>query len=150
MQGESSRAYEAFRMYRDAGPRRTVAALTERAGVSERTLMGWSSKFDWRARAEAWDDECARQEDRQRLDDIKVMYDVHRRVGRVAVTKALQALQNLPVDHIPAGAAARLLELGTRIERQTLGQSPEDFFGLTDESEDDDAFAKLARELNIA
>jgi hypothetical protein len=148
MEGESARAYEAFRLFRDDGPRRTVDGIRGRVDVSERTLQGWSSKFDWRDRSLAWDDECARVEDRQRLDDIRTMYDMHRRVGRVAVTKALQALQNLPVDRIPPGAAARLLELGTRIERQTLGTSPEDFYGVTDEPDVEDAFATLARELD--
>jgi hypothetical protein len=147
--GETQRAYTAFRVYRDDPPR-TIESVAVRTGASQRTVEGWSSRFSWRDRADAWDDERHRVEDRQRMEDIKTMYDTHRRVGRVAVMKALKALQDLPADRIPAGAAARLLELGTRIERQTLGTSPEDFYGVSDEPDVEDAFAKLARELDIA
>ena len=119
-------------------------------GVSTRSVERWSSRWDWPRRAQAWDDEVHRLEDRKRLDDIKTMYDLHRRVGKVAITKALQALNDLPADRIPAGAAARLLELGTRIERQTFTTTPEDLWGSTEEADVEDAFAKLARELDIA
>lgn len=144
---ESPQAYQAFRMYRDSGSSRNQAAVVEGMGVAEQTVKNWSSKHNWRERALAWDDECARVEDRQRLDNIRTMYDQHRRVGRVAIAKALAALQQLPADHIPAGAAARLLELGIRVERQTLSTTPEDFLGVRDDTDVEDAFAALAREL---
>lgn len=144
---EPPRAYAAFRLYRDDGAHRTVQGVRERAGVSERTINSWSSRYDWRDRALAWDDELARTEDHARLEQARTMYDQHRRVGRVAIAKALAALQNLPPDRIPAGAAARLLELGIRVERQTLSTSPEDFIGMRDDIEVEDAFAALAREL---
>jgi hypothetical protein len=147
LDGESPKAYAAFRMYRDDGVERTVQGVRERARVSERTINSWSSRFDWKRRALAWDDECARVEDDSRLENIREMYDLHRRVGKVAITKALQALQQLPPDRVPAGAACRLLEIGTRIERQTLSTTPEDFMGISDEPDVEDAFAALAREL---
>jgi len=150
LDGESSVAYAAFRLYRDDGSSRTAQGVRDRCGATEGTINKWSSRFSWRERALAWDDECTRVEDRQRLETIRKMYDQHRKVGRVAISKALLALQNLPADHIPAGAAARLLELGTRIERQTLATTPEDFFGVSTEPDVEDAFAALARELGAA
>src|SRR5262245_35576295 len=58
--GESSRAFGAFCVYRDLGPRRSLrAAATAFYGRSaaglERQLDKWSRAFHWVDRASAWD-----------------------------------------------------------------------------------------------
>jgi len=58
--GESGKAYEAFRRFRDAGPGRLLAG----ARPIERR---WSARWRWAERAAAWDDECWRRDDEQLL-----------------------------------------------------------------------------------
>lgn len=53
--GETSKAYEAFSIYRDMGADRTVRATAEHLTKSEQLIKGWSGKNNWVARAAAWD-----------------------------------------------------------------------------------------------
>lgn len=71
---ETAKAHAALRDYARLGPERSISKLHRRytedtpsgeaPTVHERTLRGWSSKYDWQARVAAWD---TIQQDR--LDD---------------------------------------------------------------------------------
>jgi hypothetical protein len=143
--GESARAYEAFRRFRDAGPLRTFDVIvtdTDR----RTTLLDWSGRNDWRDRAAAWDDEVHRTDDLRRLEELRGMHDRHQRAGRLAMMKALAALQNVEPGDIPPYAAARLLELGARLERDTLIVSVEELQGVP-AAPVEDPWEAVAREL---
>jgi hypothetical protein len=142
--GEPARAYGAFRAYRDAGPARTVSRLEL---ASPRTLERWSTRWDWPARAVAWDDETHRLEDLRRLEAIRTMHDQHQRAGRAAMGKALAALAALEPADISAAAAARLLEIGSRLERDMLTSSVEELQGAPRTSAAGDPWDAIAREL---
>jgi hypothetical protein len=60
MRGESAKAYEAFRRYRDAGPRRSLAGCRS---IERR----WSWRWHWAERAGEWDGELWRREDEATL-----------------------------------------------------------------------------------
>lgn len=53
--GETSKAYEAFSIYRDMGANRTVRSVAEHLSKSGTLIAGWSGKHDWVARAAAFD-----------------------------------------------------------------------------------------------
>jgi hypothetical protein len=140
LDGESSKAYAAFRVYRDQGPNRSLEGMTS-------TAPRWSSRWDWVMRAALWDDEIAMADDRRRLESIRTMHDNHQRAARIAIAKALAALQAALPEEIPAAAAARLLDLGTRLERETLIVSVEELQGLARGNVRDDPWEAIAREL---
>lgn len=98
-------------------------------GIAKATATRLSAQWDWRARAVAWDDALHRAEDARRLEAIRQMHADHLRAGRAAVDKALEALATLDVADVSAAGAARLLELGTRLERATLTVSVEELQG---------------------
>ncbi len=58
--GETRKAFEAFKLYRDQGPGRSLAKTAELVYGSPtgsiRQIEKWSSRFDWVDRAAAWDD----------------------------------------------------------------------------------------------
>ena len=147
---ELGRAYHGFRTFRDLGPTRTIDKALEQLEVSKRTILRWSERYRWHERATAWDDEVHKTIDDARLTRLREMWENHVRIGQAATAKALAALQQMQVDHIPAGAAVRLLEMGTRLERDTLSMTPEDLYGSPDGDGEDDAWDKLARELGVA
>ncbi len=149
-QGESARAYEAFRRFRDLGPLRTLDPLVDEAGgVRLATLREWQARQDWRDRAAAWDDAVHRLEDRRRLEELRGMHDRHQRAGRLAMAKAITALQSVKAEEIPPYAAARLLELGARLERDTLVVSVEELQGVAP-APVEDPWEAIARELDAA
>lgn len=52
---ESAVAHRAFLAYLDLGPDRTLRPAAERVGKSVALMKKWSSRHDWRLRAEAYD-----------------------------------------------------------------------------------------------
>lgn len=145
---EPTRAYSAFRVFRDLGPTRTLDAAQVALEVSERTVGNYSARFDWIRRATLWDDQVHRIDDHERLEALANMHRNHQAAGRAAIGKALGALHALKPDQIPASAAARLLELGTRLERETLAMSVDELQGVVAVDDvGEDPWDRIAREL---
>ncbi len=148
--GEPTRAYAAFRIFRDLSPaQRNLATVAQQVNCSERRARHWAQEWSWRERAGAWDDACHRTEDQERLDAIRSMHAVHRRTGRAAIDKAMQALSLVEPEHIPVSTIARLIELGAKLERSTLIVSVEELQGIEVEDEEtEDPWERIARELD--
>jgi hypothetical protein len=145
---ETGRAYMAFRAYRDLGPLRRLEDVT---GHPYGTVRGWSTRHDWVDRASAWDDETHRLDDHRRLEAIRAMHGTHQQAARMAMRKAIQALNKLTPEEIPAYAAARLLELGARLERDTLTVSVEELQGVASPSlEGEDPWERIARDFQAS
>ena len=143
---ESPRANEAFRQYRDLGPQRTLAAMSH-AG-STRVVRRWHHEHRWAERAQAWDIEAHRLDDAKRLEAIREMDDTHQRAARVLITAGLRALQDQP--KLTPHQAARMIDLGTRLQRATLlGDHLEAPAGPApvDTDEDLSPLERIAREL---
>ena len=147
---EPTRAHAAFRLYRDCPPaRRDIARVADQIGLSVRRAREWAVAWEWRERATAWDDACHRIEDQERLEAIRSMHRSHRRAGRAAIEKAVQALSLMEPGEMPAGAVARLLELGAKLERSTLIVSVEELQGVeVDEVDVEDPWERIAAELD--
>ena len=60
-QGESDRAFEAFRAYLELGPKRRVAAVGRKVGSSYRTVRRWARDFDWHGRIKTYAAQSAEQ-----------------------------------------------------------------------------------------
>jgi hypothetical protein len=142
---ESPLAYSHFRRFRDLGPLRSLDMLVdERTGLA--TFKKWQARHDWRDRASAWDEAAHRIDDARRLEALRGMHDLHQRAGRAVLNKALQALANVAPEDIPPYAAARMLELGARLERDTLVTSVEELQGVPP-AQLEDPWEAVAREL---
>ena len=53
---ETSKAYEAFCIYRDQGPNRSIQRTASELGKSLTPIRRWVKKWDWMGRALAWDE----------------------------------------------------------------------------------------------
>lgn len=125
--------------------------VATQAKVTGRSIRRWALTWNWHERADAWDEACHAVDDQERLEAIRQMHGVHRRAGRAAVLKALQALNMLTPEQIvdSPSTIARLLELGTKLERSTLIVSVEELQGLEVEDEDTlDPWDRIAQELD--
>lgn len=102
MEGESSKAYAGFQVYRDLGPGRSLVKAAELyygSAANVRQMSRWSSRFDWGARAQAFDDWAAM-------------------IGREAVEGHIQALAQ---DHARREAAIR--EGALEVREEALAQA---------------------------
>jgi hypothetical protein len=147
---EPAKDYAVFRVYRDLPAlARKLTSVPELAGCSETHVRNLARRWDWQERVDAWDDECHRTEDRERLEAIRQMHQLHRAAGRSTLTKALQALQLLRPEQMSPGVIARMIELGARLERNTLLVSIEEMQGVEEYDDDtEDAWERIARELD--
>lgn len=144
--GETAKAYEGFRAFRDLpASTRTIRKLNE-SGYPQ--AKNWSSRWDWHARATAWDDHVARQEDEDRLSALRSMHSNHQRAARAIQQFALAALSRLDIEEASPADVARLLELGARLERVTLSVSVEELQGRPPLHMTDDPWTRIANELS--
>lgn len=141
---EPTRAYAAFRAFRDLGPQRQLDAVE---GFARRTVGYWSTTWDWLARAAAWDDAQAMIEDAERLDALRAMHRTHQVAARAALSIALTALRQIDPATISASEIARLIDLGVRVERLTLTQSLAELTGQGPAAVDD-PWDRIAAELS--
>ena len=142
---ESTASHERFRTFRDLGPSRTLERAAAAAGSTLRAMRDLSAKWDWAARATAWDDECRMIEDAERLETIRNMHRNHQIAGRAAFTVATRALAQLQPSDLNPGEVVRLLDLGYRLERAGL-TAAEEQAGIDVPGED--PWEQIARELS--
>ena len=122
---ESTKAYEAFSIYRDMGRERSLSKVAERLQKSD-TLMGrWSRNFDWVERAACWDDEQDRIEreiaQREQAQAIKNMRKRHAEIANAMLIKAAKALKRLPEDEIKPQDVSRMVDVASKLERISRG-----------------------------
>ena len=72
---------------------------------------------------------------------VRDMYELHRAVGRAAMTKALAVLDALDVSDIPVNVAVQLLRFGAELERRAV-------LGIEPDAGADDPFDDLVRAMS--
>lgn len=100
---ESSPAFEAFTIYRDAGPSRSIRGVARELGKSGSLISRWSSRYSWKSRVVAWD--SAQDQLRQLVLSSEVQ-DAARQHAQI-----LRA--HLAAVSIPALELARRIETGS-------------------------------------
>ena len=120
-EGESAKAYEAFSVYRDMKADRSLAKVGQKLGKSKTMMEKWSKKFDWVARAEAWDLEEDRLIRVALTKDIGAMRKRHADVARAMLIKAAKALTKIPDEEIKAADISRMVDVASKLERISKG-----------------------------
>lgn len=118
---ETTKAFEAFRVYRDLGSERSIAKAGKQLGKNRVTLEGWSSKFNWVERAAAWDAEQDRIARMEQIKAIKAMRNRHAGMAKAMIVKAGRALNRIPDDEIKASDISRMIEVAAKLERISRG-----------------------------
>jgi hypothetical protein len=139
MRGETFKAFEAFVIYRDLGPARSVEAVKDvlQAGGTPKgvsLLYRWSTGWDWRERAEAWDDYAdARKRERdeiERVESRKRLADEHMKLAKMGRLVAERWLQEFGTPDKPGARAVatltgqeitRFMQVCVQIERMGAG-----------------------------
>ena len=122
--GETPKAFEAFCIYRDLGPGRTIPdvqdALSKSSGYI-RQLWEWSRTYDWVERAAAFDDMIAERTAEASADRAVRAAARHADAGKALVDKGLEALKAKSVDAMTVDGIRGLIGDGVKIERLSLG-----------------------------
>lgn len=100
--GETSKAYEAFAIYRDLGSSRSVRLVSEQLAKTQTVIKRWSSKYEWVERAAAWDSIPARATAEAYSDMARRVAEQHDRVANKLLAKLEQNLDLLPTGSDPS------------------------------------------------
>jgi hypothetical protein len=139
--GESAKAYAAFCLYRDLGPRRSIDEASRRYHGREPSggngpqarrsreasglIRRWATRWDWAARARAWDQELASANAGKQLEAVKEMAERHAREAMLLQNKAVERLRQLrPEELKPRDTLAYLVE-AAKLERLARGEPTE-------------------------
>ena len=118
---ETSKAYEAFSIYRDMGISRTLTKVAEELQKSDTLIARWSRTHNWVERAAAWDAEQDRIMREEQVQEIKKMRKRHAEMAYSMIIKAAKALKRIPYDEIKAADISRMVEVGSKLERISRG-----------------------------
>ncbi|NMO09501.1 hypothetical protein [Methanobacterium subterraneum] len=120
---ETSKQFEAFCIYRDIGPGRSIQKVAQKragsGGLSK--LKEWSSKHHWSERAKAYDahiDEIRRS---GHEDEIIEMAERHAREAKLFQDKVHERLETIDPAELKPHELIKWYETAVKIERLSLG-----------------------------
>lgn len=124
-ENETTKAYEAFCIYRDMGRERSISKVAAKLSKSETLIGRWSYTHGWVDRAAQWDDEQDRIEreiaQKEQVKAIKDMRKRHADVAHAMILKAAKALQRIPEDEIKPQDISRMVDVAAKLERISRG-----------------------------
>ncbi|MGH3368535.1 MAG: hypothetical protein ACRDPR_00900 [Nocardioidaceae bacterium] len=122
--GESVQAFEAFAVYHDLGPARSVTKVARELDKSRALVGRWSRQFAWVMRATAYD----REQDRLFLaEQAQARREIARRHAKLAQavqSKAVARLQTLDPRELSPSELLRYVQVAAEIERRAVGEAP--------------------------
>lgn len=125
--GESSKAYEAFCIYRDLGVDRSIekTAKSRLKPGSYSWLRNWSSKYNWVERARAYDDYLEREKRKEQEKAILEMVERHTKEAMALQQKALERLKSLDPNELSTRDVLNYLMEAMKLERLSRGEPTE-------------------------
>lgn len=128
---ETNRAYQAFCVYRDLGPTRSLKKAAKAFYGTEtdpklsqiNTVKAWSSRFMWVSRAEAFDAERDRVDRIELEEHRRAMNERHRRLATFMQGKAFERLNSLKQGELPPSQIANVVNVAANLERLATGES---------------------------
>lgn len=132
--GESAKAFEAFTKYRDMTPgERSIRKVAQNLSKSATLIKNWSARYGWVERATAWDDEEDRKTRVEQDEARRKMNKTHADLGTALLVKAAKGLKAIPDEELTAADVARLVEVGSKLERQARGMKENAVLEITGE-----------------
>lgn len=127
IQGETSKQFEAFSIYRDMGPERSiseVAKLWSESGATSR-LREWATKNKWNQRTIAYDDHI---DDIRRAKNEETIIEMSARHADYSVQiqdKAMDALNLIKPEDLKPHELIKWINVAVNIERLSRGAPTE-------------------------
>ena len=115
--GESEKAFEAFKIYRDMGEERTITAVGKRLVKSRNLIDRWKERWRWKERARSYDNELEKQAKAKAVKEYHAMTERHIKIAVQLQKKALEALNNLESETMSAKDIKEFIKMATDLER---------------------------------
>ena len=119
--GETEKAYEAFLVYKNLGPGRSIKKVSDRLQKTYALIYRWNMRNGWKARVEAFDRENERVEQERIQKERAEMIKRHIKIGLAAQGKALKALDRMDPESLTPGNVREFLR-AVEERKQEAGQ----------------------------
>lgn len=125
---ETVKAFEAFVIYRDLGPERSITKVTQTLNKSRPLIGEWSSKYRWVERCAAFDHEQDRLHIMENNREIVEMKKRHAVLGKNLQTVGAKALaaylkkNDAELEALTPAEIANLVKTGIELERKSRGE----------------------------
>lgn len=129
---ETDVSFEAFVIYRDLGPGRSLEIVREKLGKSATLIERWSSKHDWGGRVAQWDTFLDQQKQSRILFNLDQTVDRMMTISGALMALGAQRLNTVEPEKLPITVAARLIQIGAKIQESAFRISQT---GLDEETE---------------
>lgn len=131
-EGESSKAFFAFCLYRDLGLERSITKVAQKYNAERnlRGLMGrWSKKWSWVKRVREYENHIDRVARAEHEADLKKMTDRHLTLSMAMQAKGAEKLKGLDGKTLSPRAAITAITAGAKLERLSRGEVTEQVGG---------------------
>lgn len=115
--GESTKAFEAFKAYRDMGTDRSTRKVAQKLSKSAALIHRWSSAYGWPERTRAYDRELDRQAHEAAVKELRSMTNRHIRIAMQLQSKAVEALGNIDAEQLTPNMTLKFMKLATDLEK---------------------------------
>lgn len=115
--GESVQAFEAFKIYRDLGLKRSNQEVCKQLSKSRQLISRWKAAWNWDERVRAYDNALEREAHKEAVKNLKDMTSRHIRISVQLQNKALEALQKMKVEDMSPRDIREYIKLATDLER---------------------------------
>jgi hypothetical protein len=126
--GETSKAFEAFRIYLELRAERTYTKVAERLQKTHPLIARWAIKYHWHKRTLDFDNHEMRQDQKRQVREAAAMRKRQAAVGMKGLEISLARLSSMSpqeINRLPVGTVAKLMEVSTKIERAARGEVSE-------------------------
>ena len=115
--GESEQAFEAFRIYRDLGMKRSNAEVCKQLSKSRQLISRWKSNYNWDERVRAYDNDLEKQQHAEAVKNLKDMTGRHIKIAMSLQRKALEELDRMKVEDMTPRDIKEYIKMATELER---------------------------------
>jgi len=127
--GESARAFQAFTIYRDLGPDRSITVVARKLRKQAALISRWCSQWRWVRRVEAYDSHLDALRRKAREKSIERAERRQLRISRALQAKAAERLKGLQASDLKPRDMITAITEGIKLERLVLGQATEQISG---------------------
>ena len=114
---ESAQAFEAFKIYRDLGLKRSNQEVGKQLSKSRQLISRWKIAWNWDERVKAYDKALEKEAHKEALKNLKDMTNRHIKISIQLQNKALEALQIMKVEDMSPRDVREYIKLATELER---------------------------------
>lgn len=123
--GETQQSFEAFTIYRDMGPKRSLEKVSQKLGKSRSLMERWSRRHNWVERCRAYDEEMDRIS-REALEEARrEMVERHAKTAMMFQQKILERMRNLNPAELSTSDMIKWFDIAVKIERLSRGEPRE-------------------------